>query len=125
MIAFEKIDKQEIKEKHPSYFHEDAIYFQVKKNGFPLCMYGIIDRQDSIGEAFLMLKSFSGKVFTKEFFHELFNHACSLGFKELYTWTNWDRLIMVFEHFIKFGIERTLPPTWDNDETKHWYIKRI
>ena len=125
MIDFLEFDKQKIKELYSSYFHEDATYYQAFRNESPICLYGIIDRHDGKGEAFLMLKSFSGKVFTKEFFSELFNHTFSLGFKELYTWTKWDRLISVFEHFIKCGIEKTSPPPWDNDETKCWFIKRI
>jgi len=70
------------------------------------------------------MKSFSRKVLTKEFFINLFSHAFSLGFKELYTWTRWDRLIKLFEHFTGYGIEKTSPPVWDNDLTKCWYIKR-
>lgn len=125
MINFSKIDKQEIKEKYIQYFHEDAVYFQANKNDIPLCIYGVIDRHHGKGEAFLMLKSFYKKVLTKEFFYELFKHAFSLGFKELYTWTQWDRLIKLFDHFGAYGIEKTSPPVWDKDVTKCWFIKRI
>jgi len=130
-IHFTEIDAHRIREAWPSYFHERARYFQIVKDGKVLCGYGIITRASDVGEAFLMMKSFQGKVLSKGFFMALFAHAGSLGYGELWTWTKWDRLIKLFRHFKtegrlpKFGIEKTGCPPWDNNPTKTWFIKRV
>ena len=111
-MAFEEIGKAEVSKNYPAYFHEDARYFKVINNHKTLCLYGVISRTGKTGEAFLMLQSFQGKVLSRDFFIALFNHTFSLGYKEIYTWTKWDRLIKLFGHFKKFGIEETNCPPW-------------
>lgn len=112
-------------ENYPSYVHPCAQYFRIDQKNKKLCYYGVIKHSDKVCEAFLMFKSFNGKVLTKQFFISLFDHCFSLGFKEVYTWTQWDRLARLFEHFQKIGIVRTYPHIWDKDETKFWFVKRI
>ena len=125
MILFEEIDQSIIVNTYPSYAHHKARYFKITKDNKILCFYGIIAHTDEIGEAFLMMKTCHGKVLTKEFFVGLFHHAFSLGYKEIYTWTKWHKLIRLFERFRKFGIIQTECPPWDADETKVWFLKRI
>jgi hypothetical protein len=66
-----------------------------------------------------------------------------LGYREIWTWTKWDRLIKLFARFEKLGIEKTECPPWDKEarvaplpsigpfskvgphQTKTWFIKRI
>lgn len=125
MITFEEIDRHIIQKKYPNHFHEKARYFQAVKDKRNLCIYGLISYNENIGEAFLIMNSFVGKVFSKDYFISLFNHSFGLDFKEIYTWTKWAKLIRTFEHFKSFGIEKTTCPPWDNDETKTWFMKRI
>jgi hypothetical protein len=133
-ICFVEVSPIYVREAWSSYFHEQARYFRIMKDGKPLCFYGIITR-DPVegrslgkgclpGEAFLMMRTFNGKVLGKGFFISLFAHAFSLGYTELHTWTKWDRLIKLFGRFKKFGIEKTGCPPWDMDSTKTWFIKR-
>lgn len=125
MITFQEIDKSEIKDKYPTYFHEKARYFNITKNNNNIGYYGIISYSNKVCEAFLMFKSFKGKVLSKGFFVSLFSHLFSLGYKEIYTWTKWDKLIRLFDHFSQFGICKTGCPEWDKDPTKTWYIRKI
>lgn len=125
MITFEEIDKSQIYSSHNQHYDDNARYFNVIKNNKLLCIYGVVTRNNNKGEAFWILDSFNGKVLTKSFFNSLFKHAFYLGYKELYTWTRCERLKSLFEHFKKFGIEKTDCPSWDTDETKTWFIKRI
>jgi hypothetical protein len=124
MITFHEISVTEIKDKYPSYFHKQARYFNILKSNNNIGYYGVISYNDKICEAFLMFKSFKGKVLSRDFFIFLFEHLSSLGYKEVYTWTKWDRLIKLFSHFEKFGVCKTACPAWDTDPTKTWYIKR-
>jgi hypothetical protein len=132
-IYFVEVGALQIREHYPSYFHEKACYFKAMKDGKTLCLYGIISRSETTGEAFLMMKTFNGiegrppKVLSKGFFVSLFAHVFSLGYKEIYTWTKWERLKKLFCHFKRFGIETTSCPPWgkDSDPTKTWFIKRI
>jgi hypothetical protein len=130
-IHFIEVGKSEIREAYPSYFHEQARYFKAMKDGNPLCFYGVISRTFGVGEAFLMMKTFNGvegrppKVLSKGFFVALFAHADSLRYKELYTWTKWDRLIKLFARFEKLGITKTDPPFWDEASLKTWFMKRV
>lgn len=125
MITFSKISKEQIYNTYNNHYCDDAIYYQIIKNDVPLCIYGILDRKNGIAEAFWILKSFNKKVLSKSFFLHLFKHAFSLKYKLLYTWTRCPRLIKVFDHFDKFGIEKINPPLWDDDQTKTWYLKRL
>ena len=124
-MTFEEVDLSEIVNRYPSYAHDKARYFKITKDNKILCFYGIIVHADEIGEAFLMMKTFQGKVLTKEFFVGLFRHAFSLGYKEIYTWTKWHKLIRLFDRFRKFGIAQTDCPTWDLDNRQVWFLKRI
>jgi len=124
-MIFKEIESSEIKKSYASYFHEKARYFAINKRNDFLCYYGIIDITDEIGEAFLMFKSFNSKVLSKEFFLSLFDHLTKLGYKEIYTWTKWDKLIKLFSHFNRFGIEKVNYPEWDKDPSKTWFLKRI
>ena len=137
-IHFIEVSPHEIIKNHPGYFHGQARYFKAMKDGKALCLYGVISRTEQTGEAFLMMKTFQGKVFTKGFFIALFAHVFSLGYKEVWTWTTWDRLIKLLGHFKKFGIEKTACPSWENEprlapaeagvdphSTKTWFLKRV
>lgn len=124
-MNFQEIDKSEIYHNHNSCYHDDAIYYQISKNDKQLCIYGVITRNNNIGEAFWIMNSFSNKVFCKNFFYGLFNHLFSLQYKEIFTWTRCKRLINIFSHFKDLGIEKTECPEWDNDQTKTWFIKRL
>jgi hypothetical protein len=146
-IGFVETNKEEIKEIYPSSFHEKARYFKATRNGKTLCFYGIINRTDDQArlnqagldtcEAFLMMGTFQGRVLSKGFFFSLFNHLFSLGYREIWTWTKWDRLIKLLARFEKLGIEQAQCPTWDKGptvgslskvdlrQTKTWFIKRI
>jgi hypothetical protein len=124
MITFHEINSTEIKDKYPTYFHKKARYFNIAKNNNNIGYYGVISYDYEVCEAFLMFKSFKGKVLSKEFFLSLFEHLYSLGYREVLTWTKWDKLIKLFSHFTKFGIYKTRCPAWDNDPSKTWYIMR-
>ena len=125
MILFEEVDQSVIVNHYPSYVHGKARYFKIIKNNKTLCFYGVIAHTQETGEAFLMMKTFNGKVLSKGFFEALFAHADSLGNKELRTWTKWDRLIKLFAHFEGLGITKTDSPFWDEDPLKTWFIKRV
>ena len=137
MFTYLETHPLEIREKYRHYYHEKARYFRIARNAIPVGYYGIIPYDDKTCEAFLMFKSFQGKVLSRDFFIALFNHSFSLGYKEIYTWTKWDRLIKLFGHFKKFGIEPTNCPPWDKDwldptkaggdpcETKTWFVRRM
>ena len=124
-IIFEEIDKSEIYTTHNNHYRDDARYFRISKPNKILCIYGVLSHGDGIAEAFWILDSFNDNVLSKKFFTSLFNHLFSLGFKEIYTWTRCAKLTNVFRHFNNFGIDEITFPTWDNDETKTWFIKRI
>lgn len=124
-ITFQPIDKHEIYSSHNNCYHDDARYFNVIKDEHTLCIYGVISHDNQIGEAFWITNSFSDKVFSKKFFHCLFNHLFSLQYKEIYTWTRCPRLINVFSHFNNFGIEKVSCPAWDNDPTKTWFMRSL
>jgi len=121
-ICFAEVSPVYVREAWPSYFHERARYFRIMKGGKPLCFYGVITRASDVGEAFLMIKTFQGKVLSKEFFMALFAHAGSLGYKELWTWTKWDRLINLFRRFRRLGIEEAGCPPWDKGVRKTWFV---
>jgi len=125
MITFEEIEKMEIYTNHNNHYHDDARYFNVVKNNKFLCIYGLISREQDVGEAFWILDTFSKRVLSKTFFYYLFNHLFSLGYKEIYTWTRCKKLINIFVYFSNFGIEEVSPPKWDSDETKTWFMRRI
>ncbi len=125
MMIFEELDKSEILNKYKSSFHEKARYFNVKKHDIYICIYGLINYTDKICECFWIMNSFKGKVFTKDFFIELFKHAFSLGYKEMYTWTEEPKIIKLFNRFGNFGIEKSDKPLWDMDDKKTWFIKRF
>jgi len=124
-IYFVEVGALQIREHYPSYFHEKARYFKAIKNGKTLCLYGIISWSETTGEAFLMMRTFKGKVLSKEFFMALFAHAFSLGYKEVWTWTRWDRLIKLFARFGVLGITKTDSPFWDETPLKTWFVKKI
>ena len=115
MILFEEVDQSVIVNHYPSYVHGKARYFKIIKNNKTLCFYGVIAHTQETGEAFLMMKTFNGvegrppKVLSKGFFVALFAHAFSLGYKELWMWTKWDRLIKLVVHFAAVGRKRTEP----------------
>ncbi len=125
MIQFKEIDKLEIYSSHNNHYDDNARYFKINKDGNPLCIYGVLTRENNIGEAFWILNSFNDRVLSKNFFNNLFKHCFSLGYKEIYTWTRCERLKSVFGHFKKFGIEEIEFPAWDSDETKTWFMKRL
>jgi hypothetical protein len=125
MIEFKEMDKFEIYSSHNNHYDENAKYFKILKGTQPLCIYGILKRNDGIGEAFWILDSFEKDVLSKKFFNDLFKHCFSLGYKEMYTWTRCGKLENVFGHFKKLGIEKIDYPTWDKDETKTWFMKRL
>ena len=72
MMSFEEIDKSEIRQKYPTYFHEKARYFNIVKNNNNIGYYGVISYTNKVCEAFLMFKSFKGKVLSRDFFVYLF-----------------------------------------------------
>lgn len=123
-IIFSETEKSFIKDNFPAYFHKEAHYFNIVKNNNVIGYYGVISYDYEVCEAFLMFKSFKGKVLSKDFFLSLFEHLYSLGYREVLTWTKWDKIIKLFSHFTKFGIYRTKCPSWDKDPTKTWYIMR-
>jgi hypothetical protein len=53
MTEFKSIDSQEIKERFPKLYREDAQYYSILKNGTNAGIYGIIDRGYSIAETFM------------------------------------------------------------------------
>jgi hypothetical protein len=123
-MNFEEVNPQEIKESYPKYFHENARYFQVMKNDDFLCYYGIINYEDQKCETFWILSSFNGHVITRGMILSLMNHILSLGFKEIYTWSAWERVIRIFDRLKKFKIEKTGAPFWDKDPSKTWFVRR-
>lgn len=123
-MEFEEVNSEEIKESYPKYFHPNARYFQVMKDNDFLCYYGIIDHKDLKCEAFWILSSFNGRVITRNLINSLMNHILSLGFKEIYTWSAWERVIRIFSHLKKIGIEKSDCPFWDKDPTKSWFVRR-
>lgn len=125
MITFEEINKSEIYSSHNTHYDDNARYFKINKDDELLCIYGVLTRDNNIVEAFWILDSFNGRVLSKKFFNHFFKHCFSLGYKEMYTWTRCERLTSVFRHFEKFGIEKIYYPSWDNDETKTWFMKRL
>lgn len=125
MITFEPMDRSEIYSSHNNHYDDNARYFKIFKDGQLLCIYGVLSRDENIGEAFWILDSFEGNVLSKKFFNYLFKHCFSLGYKQMYTWTRCDRLRSVFKRFEKFGIKKIDYPTWDNDESKTWFMKRL
>ena len=125
-MTFEEVGMSGIMNSYPSYVHEQARYFKAIRNGKTLCFYGIIAHTDEVCEAFLMMKTFNGRVLSKGFFVCLFAHAFSLGYREVWTWTKWDRLIKLFTRFERFGIKKTGSPPWDNNSpTKTWFLKKV
>lgn len=126
MITFEEIDKNDIYHTYNNHYFDDARYFNVIKNDKLLCIYGIRDRNYDILEAFWILPSFNKNILNKRLFNSLFNHCFSLGYKYIFTWSRCEKLINVFSHFSKFGIEKlSSPPPWDDDTTKTWFMKRL
>lgn len=125
MITFEEIDKLEIYSSHNNHYDDNARYFKIFKDDQLLCIYGVLSRDENIGEAFWILDSFEGNVLSKNFFNYLFKHCFSLGCKQIYTWTRCERLRSVFRRFEKLGIEKIDFPSWDNDESKTWFMKRL
>jgi hypothetical protein len=141
--CFIEVNKEEIRKTYPAYYHEQARYFKAKKKGQTLCFYGIIHRTKVSCEAFLMMGTFQGRVLSKGFFLALFHHLFSLGYREIWTWTKWDRLIRLLARFEKLGIQEAECPPWDIEakvaplprvgslsqvdrcQTKTWFIKRI
>jgi hypothetical protein len=151
-INFVEINKEEIRKTYPASFHEKARYFKAMRNGQALCFYGIIDQTDDqtclnhesldACEAFLLMGTFQGRVLSKGFFLSLFHHLFSLGYRQVWTWTKWERLIKLLTRFEKLGIEQAQCPPWDTEpvaplptvgllpkvgphHTKTWFIKRI
>lgn len=124
-MIFEKIDKSIIYEIHNHCFFEEATYYNIIKGDQVLCIYGLFPRSSDISELFWITESFHDKVFSKTFFMSLIKHSFSLGYKEIYTWTRCEKLMMVLNHFNKLGIEKTSSPSWDSDETKVWFRKAI
>ena len=124
-ITFEEMDKLEIYSSYNNFYDDNARYFKIIKDNKILCIYGVWSRDENIGEAFWIIKSFEGNVLSMKFFNHLFKHCFSLGYKELYTWTRCKRHISVFRRFEKFGIEKIHFPCWDNDESKTWFMKRL
>jgi len=125
MMIFEEINKFEIFLSHNAHYFDNARYFKIFKDNNYLCIYGVLSRDENVGEAFWILDSFEDNVLSKKFFNHLFKHCFSLGYKELYTWTRCERLRSVFRRFEKFGIEKIDFPSWDNDESKTWFMKRL
>jgi hypothetical protein len=126
-FIFNEVSPYFINEYYKKYFHPNARYFEIIKNNKIICYYGIIKISKDICEAFWLIGTFNGKVFSKQFFIELFTHLFSIGYSETYTWISnkHNKLIRLFEGFKKFGIEKTECPFWDNDKTKIWFIRRI
>jgi len=125
MIEFAEVPKAQIYTTHNSHYHDDARYFKINRSNKPLCIYGVISHGEGAAEAFWVLDSFNKNVLSQTFFEKLFTHLFSLGFKEIYTWTRCKKLINIFGHYKNFGIEKIDFPTWDKDETKTWFMKRI
>lgn len=89
-----------------------------------MCFYGVVGYTNNECEAFLALDSFKGKVLTKEFFINLFEHLETLQYKSIYTWT----VRNVWRNVLNaFGWENTSPPYWhpDCDPSIMWLVKRI
>lgn len=124
-MIFEIIDKSEIYENYNQHYYENAIYYNIKKGDKVLCKYGIIPYDHGFAEAFWILDSFDKNVLSKNFFSSIFNHSFSLGYKVICTWTRCNKLISVFEHYKRIGIEAMPSPFWDDDPTKFWFMKRI
>lgn len=124
MITFSEIPKSFIKEKYRRYFHERGRYFEVFKNKYSLCFYGLIDYTNKVCEAFWVLDSFKGIVFTKDFLISTFDHLFSLDYNKFYTWSREPKIIRMFNRFKYLGIEVSDPPVWDEDPTKTWFIRR-
>lgn len=125
MINFTEIPRSEIYTTHNNHYHDDARYFEIKRDQKPLCIYGVISHGHGVAETFWILNSFNKNVLNKTFFMQLSDHLFSLGFQEVYTWTRCKKLTNVFGHFNNFGIEKTDCPTWDNDTTKTWFRKVV
>lgn len=125
MIEFKEISKDEIYNTNNDYYCDTARYFQITKPNKPLCIYGIIEHSQEIVEAFWVHNSFSRDVVSKTFFERLFSHVFSLGYKVVFTWSRCPKLINIFQKYNDFGIENIPCPSWDNDQTKTWFMKRI
>ena len=127
-IHFEEVSPEGIRESRPSSYHPKARYFRAVRDGKPLCVYGVIGRTETAGEAFLILDTLRGRVFGKGLLTALVAHGGSLGYGEVWTWTEWDRLIKVLGRFRSLGVERaTAPPPWEASRIppKPWFVKRL
>ena len=67
-MTFEEVGMSGIMNSYPSYVHEQARYFRITKGNKTICFYGIIAHTDEVCEAFLMMKTFNGRVLSKGFF---------------------------------------------------------
>ena len=127
MTQFIAIDPQEIKERFPKLYREDAQYYSILKGGEKAGAYGIIDRGYSIAETFMtVFEGYKYKVINKNSIFYMMNQPFFLGFKEVWTWTRWQSWIKLLQRFENEGVEpQLLPPSWDDDFTKIWFRKRI
>lgn len=125
MITFTEIPSEQIYTTHNEHYFDQARYFQICDGDKSLCIYGVVAHSKITGEAFWVLDSFNKDVLSKKFFKDLFEHLFSLGFKVIYTWTRCKKLTNVFSHYKNLGIEKIGTPSWDNDESKTWFMKRI
>lgn len=126
MIQFKAIDPQEIKERFPKFYREDAQYSSILKNGTNAGIYGIIDRGHSIAETFMtVFEGYRYKIIHKTSIDFMMNHPFSLGFHEVWTWTRWQSWIKLLKRFEFQGVEcQLMPPSWDDDWTKVWFRQR-
>ncbi len=119
---------QEILQHYPRYAREDIQCFLIVKNSpnrcrEPVGLYGLIDRGvdsrtgENLGEGFLTIfPAFQFRVLSKHFFTALFDHALSMGFAKVYTWTRLKSWQKLFQRFETLGIERLDHlPGWDEE----------
>lgn len=130
-IRFQKLSPEYVRQNHPRYYGEDITCFLILKDDTPAGLYGLIDRgvdpttKEREAEAFLTIfPAFRFRVLGKSFFLNLFDHAFTSGFQNVYTWTYLTSWKNLFQRFESLGIHRLkTPPSWDPDSSKFWFVK--
>jgi len=130
-LSFEELTAEETRNLYPSYCRRDITCSSIIKDGGCVGLYGLIDlgidpkTGGRLGEGFLtVFPNFRFQILNKTFLQSLFDHALATGFQKVYTWTrltSWKKLL---ERFEPLGIHQLdIPPLWDSDPSKVWFVK--
>ena len=135
-LSFDQLTLEETRNLYPSYSRRDITCFSILQENAPeppICVgiYGLIERGlnkktgGRIGEGFLTIfPDFRFQTLNKTFLKSLFDHAFTIGFQKVYTWTRLQSWQHVLNRFERWGIRQLdAPPPWDSDPTKIWFAK--